>query len=118
MSDENNSKVLDLDQILGQRNKIVVRRKDVEYSMRDMNALSANEVIRLQTMRQKVARLQMLEEPTDEQAIEIEKLFDRLLGLLCAEMPLGEISYSEKTTILAFYFTESQQKKAVSPKTT
>lgn len=116
MSDEK-SKVLDLDQILGQRNQIVIRRKDVEYSMRDMNALSANDVIRLQAMRQKIARLQMLDELTEDQAKEIEKLFNSILGLLCAEIPLGDISYSEKTTILAFYFTESQTKKAMSPKT-
>lgn len=114
MSDE--KKVLDLDEILGQRNQVIVRRKDIEYSMRDMNALSANEVIRLQAMRQKVARLQMLDDLSDEQAVEIEKLFDSILGLLCAELPLREISYSEKTTILAFYFTEIQTKKAMSPK--
>lgn len=114
MSDEKT--VLDLDELLGQRKQIKVRRNGVEHDFSDMNALSAKEVIQIQTMRQKIARLQILDDLNEEQSKEIEKLFDGILAMLCKDIPLAEISYVEKTTILAFYFTESQTKKAMSPK--
>lgn len=112
----NDKTILDLDELLGQRKQIKVRRNGIEYDLADMNALSAKEVIQIQTMRSKIARLQILDELSEEQSTEIEKLFDGILSMLCKDITLAEISYVEKTSILAFYFTESQTKKAISPK--
>lgn len=108
--------VLDLDEMLGQKMQIVVRRKGVEYYFVDMNSLSANKVIQIQTMRQKISRLQFLDDISDMQAKEIETLFDGILSMLCPEFPLNDATYTEKTSMLAFYFTESQPKKVRSPK--
>ena len=116
MSEEKNV-VLNLDEILKGRKKIQVLRQGVGYDFLDLSSLPASKVIKVQTMRQKIARLQMLEDLSDEQVRDIEMLFDSILSLLCPDLPLSEISYTEKTTILAFYFTESQAKKARSPKT-
>lgn len=115
MAEEKNV-VLDLDEILEGIKKIQVRRQGVTYDFLDLSSMPASNVIKIQTMRQKIARLQMLDEINEEQAQNIEKLFGSILGLLCPDLPLGEISYTEKTTILAFYFTESQSKKVRSPK--
>lgn len=116
MAEQNNA-VLNLDEVLEGRRKIQVRRQGAAYDFIDLSSMSASNVIKIQTMRQKIARLQMLDEISDEQAQNIEKLFDGILSLLCPTLPVADIAYTEKTTILAFYFTESQAKKARSPKT-
>jgi hypothetical protein len=115
MDDEDNNHVLDLDEALGQRMKVKVRRNGIEYSFVDLYALGAHKVIQIQSMRQKVARLQIMSEISEKQAEEIEKLFDDILMMLCADFPIKDITYMEKTTVLTFYFTEIQQKKVVSP---
>lgn len=112
---EETQKTLDLDELLGQKTVVKVRRHGIEYELADLNALGAHKILQFQAMRQKVARLQLADEITEEQSAEIEKLFEKMLSMLCEALPLHEISYPEKTTILAFYFTETLPKKAKSP---
>jgi hypothetical protein len=108
-------RVLDLDEVLGQRARVKVRRNGVEYGFVDLYALGAYKVMQLQTMRQKVARFQLMDNISEEQATEAEKLLDDILKMLCADLPLQDCTYMDKTTVLTFYFTEIQQKKVMSP---
>lgn len=111
---EKDTNVLDLDEVIGQRTKVKIRKDGVEYEFVDLYALGAYKVIQIQTMRQKVARLQIMEDVSEKQAEEIETLFDEILKMLCAEFPLKAVTYMDKTAVLTFYFSEIQQKKAVS----
>ncbi len=113
---EKNIPMLDLDEMLGQTKVVKVRRHGIEYVFADLNGMGVHKILQFQSMRQRIVRLQMLDDISEEQALEIEKLFDKMLGALCADLPLNEITYTEKTTILGFYFTETAPKKARSPK--
>ena len=106
-------KSLDLNELFGKTKTIKVICRDMkEYELVQFSGMNSYEVLSFQKMRRDVIRLQLEGTISAERAVEIEKLFDDMLTILCKELPLGEISYVEKTTIIAFYFQETQEKKA------
>lgn len=105
---------LDLDEVLGQTKAVKVRRHGIEYDLADLNALSVHKIIQFQSLRRKATMLQLQENVSEEQAGVIEQMFDQMLRILCDSLP-PNLSYSEKTAILAFYFTETAPKKVMSP---
>jgi hypothetical protein len=115
MADEK-IKTLDLDELLGQAKAVKVRRHGIEYELAQLSGLGVHKILQFQSLRKKVALMQVADNITEEQAAEIERLFDGMLSMLCDSLPLDEITYPEKTTILAFYFTETAPKKAKSPR--
>ena len=109
MSDE--IKTLDLDEMLGEKQTVKVKRGTEEYMMRDISSFSTYQILRMQGMRRKIATLQLQDEVSEEQANELEKLFNDILGMLCPEMQLENLTYTDKTSVLAFYFMEVRKKK-------
>ena len=114
MADEN--KVLNLDEVFGQDRPIKVKWKENEYALHRFTALSVTEVLRFQKMRREVMRLQLIEEVTEKEGGEIEALFNAMLKLIGPDLPLDEIPYVMKPSILAFYFEQIDEKKRASTK--
>lgn len=113
MSDE--MKTLDLDEMLGEKQIVKIKRGDKEYLLRDIDSFSTHQLLQIQGMRRKITTLQLREDVTEEEAGNLEILLNDILKILCLEMPLSELSYSEKTYIIAFYFMEVRKKKAKKP---
>lgn len=107
-------KVLDLSEVLGERKSVVIRRGEVEYRLKDLDAFSTYQLLRIQKMRRKIAVLQTQDEISEEGAKEMEALLGEITAMLSDELP-SDLTYTEKTTILAFYFMEVREKKARSP---
>lgn len=108
-------KSLDLDEMLGEKQTVKVKRDGVEYLMRDINSFSGYELLKVQNMRRKVSGLQAQEEITEDQANDIEKLFDVILNMLCEKLPITSMAYAEKATVISFYFMEVRKKKVTNP---
>lgn len=108
MADEN--KILDLDEALGEKKSVVIRRDGTEYRLRDLGDFSTFQLLRIQRMRRKISILQAGEDVTEEDAKELEVTLGEILQMLSDELPAA-LSYAEKTAILAFYFMEVRQKK-------
>lgn len=108
-------KSLDLDEMLGEKQTVKVKYGGAEYFMRDINSFSGYQLLKVQNMRRKVSMLQAQEEITEEQAADIENLFDTILNMLCAELPISSMAYAEKATVISFYFTEVRKKKVMPP---
>lgn len=104
-------KALDLDELFGQARAIKVKWQGKEYELVQFNGMNSYQVLSFQKMRRDIVVAQLDETISAERAAEIEKLFDDMLTILCKDLPLHEISYVEKTTIIAFYFQETQEKK-------
>lgn len=113
MADE--KKVLNLDEVFGQDRPIKVVWKGDEYALHRFTALSVAEVLKFQKMRREAARLQIMDEITDERSRAIEDLFNAMLAMIGPELPLAEIPYVMKPSILAFYFGQLDEKKRVNP---
>lgn len=108
-------KTYDLDELLGQKIVLKVKHKGVEHGLTDLNTLGVHKILQFQGMRQKVARLQLLDEISEEQAAEIENLFTKMIAMICPTLPLSDVTYAEKTAILGFYFSETAPKKKMIP---
>ena len=111
--DEN--KVLNLDEMFGEDRPVVVKWKTGEYELHRFTALSVTNVLKFQKMRRDVMRLQVLDEVTEKDAGTIESLFNAMLKMIGPDLPLDEIPYVMKLTILAFYFEQIDEKKRTIP---
>lgn len=111
MSDE---KMLDLNELFGQAVTVKVKARDGKvYELLRMEAISPREAVRFQRLQQKAARLQVVgEEMSDEQASDLVGVFDDLLEILCAELPVEAMQFAEKMAVLQFYMEQTQKKKA------
>ena len=114
---EETIKTLDLNDLLGETKAIKVRKDGCEYELTHLNNLGVHKILQFQGFRRQSTMLQLMDTISEDQAMQIEVLFDKMLHVLCADMPLEKFSYTEKTTILAFYFTETAPKKVMSPRT-
>ena len=113
MADDN--KVLNLDEMFGEDRPVKVKWKTGEYELHRFTALSVTNVLKFQKMRRDVMRLQVLDEVTEKDAGTIESLFNAMLKMIGPELPLDEIPYVMKPTILAFYFEQIDEKKRTIP---
>ena len=113
MVDDN--KVLNLDEMFGEDRPVKVKWKTGEYELHRFTALSVTNVLKFQKMRREVMRLQVLDEVTEKDAKTIESLFNAMLQMIGPELPLDEIPYVMKPTILAFYFEQIDEKKRTIP---
>lgn len=109
-------KTLNLDDLLGASKAVKVRKDQMEYELAKLDALGVHKVLQFQGFRRQVTMLQLVDEPSKEQAEQIEILFDKMLRVLCEDLPLEKFTYVEKTRILGFYFVETAPKKAGSPR--
>lgn len=112
--DEN--KVLNLDEMFGEDRPVKVKWKEGEYELHRFTALSVVNVLRFQKMRRGVMRLQVVDEVSEKDAATIETLFNEMLKLIGPDLPLDDIPYVMKPTILAFYFEQIDEKKRTSPR--
>jgi hypothetical protein len=108
--------VLDLDAILGQQTVIKIRRNGIEYEMLKLTNLGVYPYMQFQDLRKRIAQIQMQGEMTEEKASKVESMFDEILSMVGKTLPLNELSYYEKINVLAFYLSESEPKKVISPK--
>lgn len=109
---ENN--VLDLNELFGQAKVVKVKARDGRtYELLKMEAISPREAVRFQRLQVRAARLQgASEELTDDQADELTSIFDDLLTILCAELPVKTMQFAEKMAVIQFYMEQTQEKKA------
>lgn len=103
-------RVLNLDEVFGQDMLIKVKWNEKDYELRHITAMSVTEVLQFQKMRRDVVRLQ-IQDVTENDSLEIESLFNTMIKLLCPDMPLDEMPYVLKPSILAHYFEQIEKKR-------
>jgi len=112
MADEN--KVLDLDALFGQARAVKVKWQGKEYELLRLEAIGPRQAVKFQKLQLRAAKLQNVdEEMSDEQAAELEAVFNDILKLLCEELPLETMTVLHKMNILAFYTEQTQGKKVM-----
>ena len=111
MADQN--KVLDLNELFGQAKTVKVKWKEEEYELLRIEGISPKQALQLQSFQKRIEKLKDKSEPAEEDATDMEKLFDEILKMLCKELPLKEIPFNGKMAIMRFYIEETQGKKAL-----
>jgi hypothetical protein len=105
-------KALDLDELFGQDKSVKVKWHDKNYDLLLVGAIGPKDALALQKMQARTAALGMAsDEINDQDAEELERMFDEMLKILSNELPLKEIPFGAKMRILQFYTEQSQGKK-------
>lgn len=118
MSDEKN-KALDLDELFGQARALKVKWQGKEYELLKLEGISPTQAARFQKLRNRANLLQSQrtdnddEEMSQEQAEELENIFDEMLGVLSKELPRDTMSFAMKMRILTWYIEETQGPNAL-----
>jgi hypothetical protein len=117
MSDNGNGRrLLDLDELLGQARPIKVKWQGATYELLNSDGISPKQAVQFQKMQGRVQNLIGSDQSSvtsDQDAVELEAVLDEMLGMLCAELPLGEIKFGMKLKIITFYVQETQGKNGV-----
>jgi hypothetical protein len=107
-------KTLDLDELFGQARAVKVKWQGREYELLRMEGISPKQAVYFQKLQLRASKLQSNTEAVDdESAEEIETLFDDMLKILCADLPLQDMQFVHKMRVLTFYIEETQGKKAL-----
>ena len=121
MSDEKH-KALDLDELFGQAQIIKIKWQGKEYELMPTSAIGPKDALTLQKMQTRAQALSGgADTITEENAAELETMFDEILVILNKDLPLSEIPFGGKMKIIQFYMDEGEGKKkaaAVSKKQT
>lgn len=104
-------KVLNLDELFGEDRPVVVRWREREYALLRFTAMGVKQVLKFQRLRRDAVREQLLADESEEAAAKVEALFDAMLAMIGPELPLNELPYVLKPSILAFYFEQLEEKK-------
>jgi hypothetical protein len=105
---------LDLDELFGQAQAVKVVHNGREYELLKLDALGPRQAVKIQKMQKKAQVLQSLgEQITEEQSLEIEKIFEDIILMLCEDFPVKEITFAKKLRIVMYYMEETEGKKAL-----
>lgn len=104
-------KVLNLDELFGEDRPVMVRWREREYPLLRFTAMGVKQVLKFQRLRRDAVREQLLADESEEAAAKVEALFDAMLAMIGPELPLNELPYVLKPSILAFYFEQLEEKK-------
>lgn len=114
-------KALDLDDLFGQARAVKVKWQGKEYELIQLSGIGPKDALLLQKMQARITALGSQEgEFSDQNAEELEKMFDEMLSVLSKELPLETIPFGGKMRIIEFYTEETsgKKKKAMSQKLT
>ena len=111
-------RVLNLDEVFGQDRPVKVLWQGREYELLRLDAFSPRQIHALGSLQEAAARLgskepKATDAPDADADAEIEALFDGMLKVLCAELPLDRMPFLAKTRIITFYIEEMQGKKVL-----
>ena len=114
MADKQNN-VLDLQQLFGQSQSIKVKCRDGKtYELMRMDAITPKEAVRFQKLQVRASSIQKAgQNMSNEQAADLTIIFDELLSILCKDLPLKQMEYLEKVTVINFYMEQTQGKKTM-----
>lgn len=119
MSEETDGKVLDLDQLFGQAKAVKVKWEGEMHELLRLEAISPKQAMKFNQLYLRAGKLQQAlqsktgDELSDADVDEVQAVFDEMLGMLCATLPLKEIPYMAKSQIMVFYMEQTQGKKAM-----
>lgn len=112
MADE--KKPLNLDELFGQARAVKVIKNGREYELMRLEAMGPKQAVRFQKLQVVAAELQSLgDDLTDQQADQVSEALNNMLTILCADLPVDEMTFMEKTRVLQFYIEETQGKKVM-----
>lgn len=109
-------RVLDLDELFGQARTVKVKFDSKQYELVRVEALGPRAISKFQSLQKRANALQMENlkgEISEKQEAEIVALFDQMLAMLCADLPLNEMGFAMKAKTLEFYVLETQGKNAL-----
>lgn len=109
-------KILNLDDLFGTARAVKVKFADKEYELLRIEALGPKAISRFQKMQKRANQLQMINienEISNAEEEEIISLFDEMLKMLCATLPVGSMPFAAKAKTLEFYVMETQGKNAL-----
>lgn len=111
MADQN-EKTLNLDELFGNARAVKVIHDGREYELLRMEGISPKHLAKLQSLQKRAMAAQGrdLESGGGEM---MEQMYDEMLGILCADLPLDTLAFAKKVRIMSFYIEETQGKKAV-----
>lgn len=113
MSDDN--KLLNLDELFGQARKVKVRFQEKDYEFLRMEGISPRQATQFNKLQMQASRLQNgmknSQDITEEQGVEIDKIFDRMIQMLCPDFPVDRLPFMGKMRVIQFYMEETQGKK-------
>ena len=106
-------KPLNLDELFGDARAVKIIHNEREYEFLRIDAMGPKQAVKLQKFQRRALALQLAEELSDEQAVELEELTDGTIALLCPEFPVDELTFAKKIRAITFYMEETQGKKAM-----
>lgn len=121
MSDNNNgNQTLDLDALYGRKPALKVKWGEREYELNRPDAMGPREVVGLDDLRQRAARLQGVgENMTPAQAEDLETISRRILLMLNADFAENMPHFVARSKIITWYFEQIQpsedEKKMTAP---
>jgi len=125
MSDETKTNVLDLNDLFGVSNPIVVRvpagllgtETDREFRLMRPEAFSAKQILEFEKLDRELTDLKKVtaESITDEQAQEMEDLMRKILLYVSdkPKLPVDKLTFIQLTKVLEHYFNEVSKSKKV-----
>lgn len=116
MSEEKKG-VLNLDELFGQARAVIVRWQGRDYELLRIEGISPRQATQFNKLYLQAGGLQKAlagnGDVDEEQAVEIDELFSKMIRILCADFPVGETPFLAKMRIIQFYMEQTQGKKAM-----
>ena len=114
MAQDTKPKALNLDELFGDARAVKVLHGGIEYELMRIEALGPRQAVQVQRMQRQAQVLQIKgEDISDNQAQEIETLFEKIITMLCPTFPVHEIEFAKKMRIVVYYMKETQGKKTM-----
>jgi hypothetical protein len=109
--------ILNLDELYGQQEPIVVRHGGREYDLLRPEAMGPTDYLHFNRISVKVQSLQQSTAPEDEQAVEMEALLTEMLAMVSPALAAApELTFAKKVACIRYY-NEAVSPKAPTPET-
>jgi hypothetical protein len=108
MTTEKPTKKLNLDEIFGVDRPILIELKGVQYPLLRPESMPAERILRWERMEEGMRQISKSEIDDETKAAKLEAVIVDLLEMVCGtpKLPVHEMSFLMKTTVLEFYTSE------------
>ncbi|CAK0773825.1 conserved hypothetical protein [Gammaproteobacteria bacterium] len=100
--------VLNLDELFGQQQPLVVELNGKEFNLRRQDTFSPEEYYHMQKMRTKLSKDTATGADTEEGAHAIEVAMDEIVKMLCPELAAEKLTFIKKVKILDWYAAQME----------
>ena len=120
-----NQKVMDLDDLFGNKKEVLIRQKGIEYPMKSPENLSPKEFLEFERQYKTYLKLGISndDDVTEEKAEILENIVRGILSLVLSKprLPIEDLTFVQCVRVMEFYLTEvnedlTKKKKDLQPR--